>query len=97
MGALVWKILRAGAAESADVVARKVATIGWTVATGKAPPGHPSNPQVSWPRAVGWAVASGAFVGVSRLLATRKAAAYYTKSAGHPPKALQQVSQDTIG
>jgi Protein of unknown function (DUF4235) len=92
VGALVWKVLRTGAVEGADVVARKVATVGWTAATGKAPPGHPSNPQVSWPRAFGWAMASGAFVGVSRLLATRKAAAYYTKSAGHPPKALQKVS-----
>ena len=89
MGELVWKVLRTGAAESADVVARKVVTVCWTIAAGKAPPGHPNNPQVSWPRAFGWAMASGAFVGVSRLLATRKAAAYYTKSAGHPPKALQ--------
>ena len=47
---------------------------------------------MSWPEAVGWAVASGAFVGVARLLATRKAAAYYTRSAGHPPKGLQKVS-----
>jgi len=31
-------------------------------------------------------------VGVARLLATRKAAAYYTRSAGHPPKRLQQAS-----
>ena len=92
MGALVWRVLRAGAEEGADVVARKVVTIGWTTATGKAPPGHPNNPAVSWPRAVGWAVASGAFIGVARLLATRKAAAYYTKSAGHPPKGLQEVS-----
>jgi len=29
---------------------------------------------------------------VSRLLATRKAAAYYTKSAGHPPKRLRKVT-----
>ena len=91
VGALVWKVLRTGAALGADVLARKLVTVGWTAATGKAPPGHPSNPHVSAPRAIGWAVASGAFVGVARLLATRKAAAYYTESAGHPPKSLQQV------
>jgi hypothetical protein len=28
---------------------------------------------------------------VARLLATRKAAAYYAKSAGHPPKNLQEA------
>ena len=92
MGALVWKVLGTGAAIGAGVVARKLITRGWTSATGKAPPANPEDPQVSWPEAVGWAVASGAFIGVARLLATRKAAAYYTKSAGHPPKALQKVS-----
>ncbi|HEY8620729.1 MAG TPA: DUF4235 domain-containing protein [Dermatophilaceae bacterium] len=92
MGALVWKVLGTGAAIGAGVVARKLVTRGWTAATGKEPPANPEDPQVSWPEAVGWAVASGAFVGVARLLATRKAAAYYTKSAGHPPKRLQQAS-----
>jgi Protein of unknown function (DUF4235) len=90
VGALVWKVLGTGAAESADVVARRVAVTGWTIATGRKPPGHPNNPQVSWPRAIGWAVVSGAFVGVARLVATRQAAAYYTRSAGHPPKSWQQ-------
>ena len=92
MGALVWKVLGTGAAIGAAMVARKVATRGWTTATGKAPPANPEDPDVSWPKAIGWAVASGAFIGVARLLATRKAAAYYTKSAGHRPKRLQQVS-----
>jgi len=91
MGKLVWKIMGTGAAEGADVVARKLVTAGWTVAVGKPPPGHPSESQMSWPRAIGWAAASGAFVGVARLLATRKAAAYFTKSAGHPPMELQKV------
>jgi hypothetical protein len=91
MGTLVWKILGTSAAIGAAVVARKVITSGWTSATGKAPPANPEDPEVSWPEAVGWAVASGAFIGVARLLATRKAAAYYTKSAGHPPKRLQKA------
>lgn len=90
MGALVWKILGTGAAIGAAVVARKLVTSGWTAATGKEPPTNPENPEVSWPEAVGWAVASGAAVGVARLLATRKAAAYYAKSAGHPPNSLQE-------
>ncbi len=92
MGALGWKGLGTGAAIAAAVVARKVVTSGWTAATGKEPPANPEDPEVSWPEAVGWAVASGAGVGVARLLATRKAAAYYAKSAGHPPKGLQTVS-----
>ena len=92
MGALVWKVLGTSAAIAAAVVAKKLVTSGWTVATGKEPPANPEDPEVSWPEAVGWAVTSGAFIGVARLLATRKAAAYYAKSAGHPPKHLQKVA-----
>lgn len=92
MGALVWKVLGTSGAIVATVVARKLVTSGWTAATGKEPPANPEDPEVAWPEAVGWAVASGAVIAVARLLATRKAAAYYTRSAGHPPKSLQKVS-----
>jgi hypothetical protein len=92
MGKLVWKIMGTSATEGADVVARKLATAGWTVAMGKPPPGHISDPKVSWPKAIGWAAASGAIIGVARLLATRRAAAYFTKCAGHPPAELPDVS-----
>ncbi len=92
MGALAWKVLGTGAAVGAAAVARMLVTSGWTAATGKEPPAHPEDPEVSWPEAVGWAVASGAMIGVARLLATRQAAAYYTRSAGHPPKKLQKAS-----
>ena len=91
MGVLIWKVLGTSAAVFAAVVAKKLVTTGWTAATGKEPPANPEDPEVSWPEAIGWAVASGAVVGVARLLATRKAAAYYAKSAGHPPKGLQTV------
>ena len=91
VGALVWKILGTGAAVGAAVVARRLVTSGWTAATGKEPPANPEDPEVAWPEAIGWAVASGAAVGVARLLATRKAATYYAKSAGHPPKSLQKA------
>jgi Protein of unknown function (DUF4235) len=89
MGALVWKVLGTGAAVGAAVIARKLVASGWTAATGKEPPGNPEDPEVSWQEALGWAVVSGAVIQGARLLATRQAAAYYAKSAGHPPKALQ--------
>ena len=92
VGGMVWKILGTGGAIAAGIVARKLVTTGWIAATGKEPPVNPEDPEVSWPEAIGWAVASGAVIGVARLLAARKAAAYYTKSAGHPPKNLQDVS-----
>ena len=95
MGALVWKVLGTGAAVSAAVVARKLVASGWTVATGKEPPGNPEDPEVSWQEALGWAVVSGAAIQAARLLATRQAAAYYARSAGHPPKALQDPPPQT--
>lgn len=88
MGRLVWKILATGAAVGAAAVAKKLATSGWTAVTGREP-AKPGDTDVSLPEAVGWAVASGAFVQVAKVLATRRAAAYYTKSAGHPPRELE--------
>ncbi|HET7474893.1 MAG TPA: DUF4235 domain-containing protein [Dermatophilaceae bacterium] len=92
MGALAWKVLGTGAAVGAGLLARKLVTSLWKLTTGNEPPVNPEDPTVSWQEAIGWAVASGAFVGVARLLATRKAADYYTKSAGHPPKGMNEVS-----
>jgi hypothetical protein len=66
---------------------------GWTAATGKEPPENPESPDVSWQEAVGWAVVSGVVIQVTRVMATRGAAAYYVKSAGHPPKALQKADK----
>lgn len=97
MGALVWKVLGTGAAVGAAVVARKLLTSGWTAATGKGPPENPEDPDVSWQEAVGWAVISGAVIEVTRLLAVRKAAAYYAKSAGHLPAALQKADEKAAG
>lgn len=92
MGALAWKVLGTGAAIAAGLAARKLATSLWKLGTGNEPPVNPEDPSVSWGEALGWAVGSGAVIGVARLLATRKAAAYYTKSAGHPPKGMNEVS-----
>ena len=97
MGALAWKVLGTGAAVGAAMVARKLVASGWTAATGKEPPDNPADPEVSWQEAVGWAVVSGAVIEVARLIATRQAAAYYTKSAGHMPKQLQPAEESDRG
>jgi len=92
VGSPAWKVLGTTAAVGAGILAKKLVTAGWKLGTGKEPPANPEDPEVAWPEAIGWAVASGAVVGVARLLATRKAARYYTKSAGHRPKGLNEVS-----
>jgi hypothetical protein len=40
--------------------------------------------------AVAWAVVSGTFVALARMLAQRRAADYYRRSAGHLPPQLEK-------
>jgi hypothetical protein len=40
--------------------------------------------------AVAWAVVSGTFVALARMLAQRRAAHYFERSAGHLPPQLQK-------
>ncbi len=88
---MVWKVLGTGAAIVAAAAARKGLGAGWKLATGKEPPSNPESPETTLWEAVGWALASGAVIGVARMFATRKAAQYYEKSAGHLPKGLENV------
>jgi hypothetical protein len=90
--ALGWKILGTGGAVLAGIAARKAVTSAWQLTTGKPPPANPEHPDTTWAEAVGWAVLSGAVVGTARMLATRKAAAYYRRSTGHLPPKMHEVS-----
>lgn len=85
MGKLAWKVMRAIAATVAGVLARKALTTGWRATTGHKPPKGPEDPDRSWLEGLVWAVVSTAGVGLARRLATRKAARYYTESAGSQP------------
>ena len=92
MGAMAWKLFGTGSAIAAGVAARKVLSSAWQRGTGHAPPVNPEAPDTSWKEAVGWAVVSGALIGVARMLAARKAAELYRRSAGHLPKGVKDVS-----
>jgi hypothetical protein len=89
---MAWKLFGTLSAILAGIAARKVLVKVWTKGTGHDPPANPAAPGTSWPEAVGFAVASGAAIGVARMLATRKAAGYYRKSTGHLPKGMEEVS-----
>lgn len=91
-GAASWRALGGLSAVLAAVVARKLATSGWKLVTGREPPVNPEDPDVTWQEALGWAVASGALIGVARLLAARKAANYYRRSTGSLPPNLNKAS-----
>lgn len=92
MGTTTWKLLGAGAAVLSGIAARKVITTGWKVTTGQEPPANPEDPDTAWVEALAWAVVSGAIIGVARMLAARKAAAYYRKSTGHLPPNMHEVT-----
>ena len=89
MGPLVWRVLGTGSAVLAGVVANKLVTIAWKKA-GRDEVLDPRDPRVPWRDAVLFAALTGLAVGAARTAATRKAAEYYAKSAGHLPKAMQE-------
>ena len=89
---MAWKLFGTLSAILAGIAARKVLVKVWTKGTGHDPPANPAAPGTSWPEAVGFAVASGAAIGVARMLATRKAAGYYRKSTGHLPRGMEEVT-----
>ncbi len=93
MGSLAWKILGTGGAILAGVVANKLVSKGWQVASGKPAPNDTSHPdEASWKEAVLFAAITGFVVQGARVAAQRKAAQYYRDSAGHLPKALERSS-----
>ncbi len=86
----LWTVFSLISALAAAAVAKKALDAGWKAATGKHPPENPADPDVKMGEAVAWAVVSGTFVALARMLAQRRAAGYYEKSAGHLPPQLQK-------
>jgi Protein of unknown function (DUF4235) len=89
-GSRLWTAFSLVSALIAAAVARKALDTGWRAATGKHPPDNPADPDVQMGEAVAWAVVTGAFVALARMLAQRRAASYYRRSAGHLPPQLQK-------
>ncbi|MFV0461694.1 MAG: DUF4235 domain-containing protein [Nostocoides sp.] len=85
MGSVAWKVLAAGSGIVAGLVATKLVDAAWSAA-GQDKVGDPKNPQSPAKQAIVYAALSGLAVAAAQTFATRKAAAYYEKSAGHLPK-----------
>ena len=88
-GSKVWTVFSLASALTAAAVAKKALNTSWRAATGKNPPANPADPDVDVWEAVMWAAVSGTIIGLARMLAQRKAASYYTRSAGHLPPQLE--------
>ncbi|GAA0309880.1 DUF4235 domain-containing protein [Kineococcus aurantiacus] len=88
MSSIVWKLVGPGAGILATAVASRVTKKIWVTATGSPPPDNPEDPDVAWREAVVWALASGAIIGLTRLVVERQAAVWYRKSFGELPPGL---------
>jgi hypothetical protein len=86
----LWTVFSVVSALTAAALAKKALDTGWKAATGKHPPENPADPDVAMGEAVAWAVISGTFVALARMIAQRRAADYYARSAGHLPPQLQK-------
>lgn len=87
-----WSLFGGVSAILAGVVARKALVKVWRLSTGKNPPANPAAPGTEWREAIPFALASGAVVGLARMLATRRAAGYYRKSTGNLPPGMEEVT-----
>src|SRR3954466_13995187 len=95
----LWTLFSLVSALGAAALAKKAIDTGWRAATGKHPPENPADPDVAMGEAVAWAVVSGTFVALARRFAQRRAADYYTPSAGHlpPPRRVLPASAGDQG
>jgi hypothetical protein len=91
-GKFGYKIMATLAALVGALVARKSLRLAWKTTTGKEPPANPEHPGVTWPEAAAWAMVSGAFVGLARMVAQKKVAANWHRSTGHLPPGLEETA-----
>lgn len=89
----VWTVFSLVSALLGATVAKKTLNTSWRAATGKQPPANPADPDVDLWEAMAWAAASGTFVAIARMLASRRAASYYARSTGHLPPSLRPDEQ----
>ena len=92
-GSKTWTIFSLASALIAAALAKMAMDKSWRIATGKRPPENPADPDVEIWEAVLWAALSGTAVGLTRMLAQRRAASYYARSTGHLPAELQKDDQ----
>jgi hypothetical protein len=88
-----WKVLGTGLAILTGIVVRKVLVAVWRRATRHEPPTNPAAGDTGWGEAVVWALASGAAIGVGRLVGTRGATAGWQRVVGAPPPGMSDIGR----
>ena len=88
---MTWKVVAAGSAMLATVVARKATEVVWKKAARREPPSSPKHPDSKWAEALVFAAVSGAIAGAAKLVATRKAAESWRSLTGVLPPGLDEL------
>lgn len=89
-----WMAFSTVAGLGAGFAATRGAGVIWRAATGKKAPKNPADPTVSWGEAILWAVASGAFAELTRVLANRAATQYWVNATGGLPPGMTPNADD---
>ncbi len=82
---MVWKAVSYGAGAAAMLAARRVMTVVWKGTKGGEPPDGTAAVRAPLADAVSWAVATGAGVGVARIVAIKSAARVWEAAVHEPP------------
>jgi len=85
MQPMMWKALATLVSIGAAVAARNATSALWRKRTGHEPPINPADPDTDWGEAIAWTLATGALVGVARLVARRGAARVWQQVEGELP------------
>jgi Protein of unknown function (DUF4235) len=83
-----WKAVTLGLGALTGLVTQRGFEFVWTSLRGSTPPKVAADRRSSWGDALSWAVATGAGVGVARLLAVRSAAVVWEAAVHEPPPEL---------
>jgi hypothetical protein len=87
-----YKLMALVASIFGAMLARKALTLTWKTVSGKEPPANPEHPEVTWAEAMSWAIASGAVVGVARMVAQKRVAASWHRSTGSLPPGMEETA-----
>lgn len=88
-----WRLVGTGLAILSGILVRKLLIALWTRITRHEPPTNPGAPDTTWVEGLGWALASGAAVGVARLVAARGATAGWQRVTGALPPGVEDAGR----
>lgn len=90
-GKQTWAVLGGLSAAGGGIVAKKLVHTSWKAVFKKEPPANPEHPRTTWPEAIGYALLSGAIMGVGRMVARKVMAGMWERRTGALPPGLEDV------